>query len=356
MTTAFLLVAALLAAPGRQPNPGAVRFAQDRNAAIDRIFGWVEPTGPGCAVAVSQNGTVVVNRAYGLADVERRIPITPQTAFDAGSVVKPFVAAAVLLLVEEQRLSLSADVHRYIPELPDYGHRITLDHLLTHTSGLPDWVGKRSPGRSETALSITLRQRELEFPPGAQWSYSNSGYVLLKEIVARTTGMPFGEFVRRRLFERLGMTATAYLKDGRQVQNLASAYEKGSEGWREAMLAGNARGGDGALFSTAPDLVIWNDALTSGRLGAFVTARIQEPATLTNGKTVNYARGLYVDRTSRGPLVWHAGSAAAYKTVVGRLPEYRLSIAIACNAGEAADDRTKFAAQILDLFVPGRSR
>jgi CubicO group peptidase (beta-lactamase class C family) len=340
----------------RQANAGATAVAQDKTAAIDRIFSWATPATPGCAVAASQDGRLVVNRAYGLADVERKVPIAPRTAFDVGSVVKQFVAAAVLILVEEKRLSLSEDVRKYIPELPDYGHRITLDHLLTHTSGIPDWLRMRSSARGENALTIILRHRELDFPPGEQWSYSNSGYVLLKEIVARTTGASFGDFARERLFEPLGMKSSAYLADGRKVQNLARAYEKAGKGWREAMLLGNARGGDGALFSTAPDLVIWNDALTSGRLGTFVTAKLQEPASLTHGKKLNYARGLYVDSTSRGQLVWHAGSAAAYKTAVGRLPEHRLSIAIACNAGEAADARTKFAAQVLDLFVPGNRK
>ena len=356
--TAVLLGAVLFAVHlwMRQPNAGASAPPQDTTAAIDSIFSWATPATPGCAVAVSQHGQLVVNRAYGLADLERNVPITPQTVFDVGSVVKQFVAAAVLLLVEEKRLSLSEDVRTYIPELPDYGHRVTLDHLLTHTSGIPDWLSMRSSGEGESALAITVRQRELDFAPGAQWSYSNSGYVLLKEIVARTTGMSFGEFARTRLFEPLGMTSSAYLADAGKVQNLARAYEKGWRGWREAMLLGNARGGGGALFSTAPDLVIWNDALTSGRLGPFVTGKMQEPASLKNGKTLNYARGLYVDRTSRGLLVWHAGSAAAYKTAVGRLPEHRLSIAIACNAGDAADDRTKFAAQVLDLFVPGTRR
>ena len=347
---AAALVAALLWT--RQANDGATAFAQDRTAAIDKIFSWIAADTPGCAVAASQNGELVVNRGYGLADVERKVPITPLTAFDVGSVVKQFVAAAVLLLVEEKRLSLTGDVRHYIPELPDYGHRITLDHLLTHTSGIRDWIKLRSPGGEDSALTITLRQRELDFPPGEQWSYSNSGYVLLKEIVGRTSGMSFGEFARKRLFERLGMRSSAYLADGRKVEPLARAYEKAGNGWRQAMLPGNARGGDGALFSTAPDLVIWTDALTSGRLGTFVTDKIQEPATLNSGKKVNYARGLYVDSTSRGQLVWHAGSAAAYKTAVGRLPEHRLSIAVACNAGEAADARTKFAAQVLDLFVP----
>lgn len=352
-TTAFLLVAALLAAHFwmRQANAGGTGSPQDRTAAIDGIFSWVTPATPGCAVAVSQDGRLVVNRGYGLADMERKVPIAPETAFDVGSVVKQFVAAAVLILVEEKRLSLSEDVRTYIPELPDYGHPITLDHLLTHTSGIRNWVRMRSSGESESALAITLRQRELDFPPGEQWRYSNGGFVLLKEIVSRTTGTPFGEFARKRLFERLGMKSSAYMADGQTVKNLARAYEKRWLGWREATLSGEARGGGGALFSTARDLVIWNDALTSGRLGTFVTSKIQEPASLNNGKKVNYARGLYVDHTSRGQLVWHAGSAGAYKTAVGRLPERRLSIAIACNAGEAADARTKFAAQILDLFA-----
>jgi CubicO group peptidase (beta-lactamase class C family) len=354
-TTTFLAIGVLLATASlmRPANDIATASAQDKTAEIDKVFSWATPATPGCAVAASKNGELVVNRAYGLADVDRKVPITPLTAFDVGSVVKQFVAAAVLLLVEEKRLSLTDDIRKYIPELPDYGHGITLDHLLTHTSGIRDWVGLRSSGRGETALTVILRQRELDFPPGEQWSYSNSGYVLLKEVVARTTGTSFGEFARTRLFERLGMKSTAYLPDDRKVENLALAYEKAGTGWRVDMLFGNARGGDGALYSTAPDLVIWNDALTGGRLGAFVTTKIQEPASLGNGKKLNYARGLYVDSTTRGQLVWHAGSAAAYKTAVGRLPEHRLSIAVACNAGQAADARTKFAAQVLDLFVPG---
>ena len=138
--------------------------AQDRAADIDKVFSWITPGMPGCSVAVSQNGTLVTSRAYGLADLERDVPITSETVFDAASVVKQFVAAATLLLVEEGRLSLTEDIHRYLPELPDYGKTITLDHLMTHTSGIRDWTGLGPlTGRNVDALTVTLRQRAPRF-------------------------------------------------------------------------------------------------------------------------------------------------------------------------------------------------
>ena len=335
------------------PSPTAAQGPAGSSGEIDKIFSWATPNTPGCAVAVSQHGKPVVNRAYGSADLERNVPLRSDAVFDVGSVVKQFVAAATLLLVEEGRLSLSADIRRYIPELPDYGHTITLDHLLTHTSGVRDWTGLGPlTGRQVDALTVTLRQRGLNFAPGEEWSYSNSGYVLLKEIVARKSGMSFGEFTRKRLFERLGMRSTAYLADGRELKNLALAYEKAGNGWRQDMLLGNARGGGGALFSTAADLLIWNDALTNKRLGAFVTEKIQEPAKLSNGRTLGYARGLYLDSNRGGKVVWHSGGAAGYSSLVSRFPEQGLSIAILCNAGETAETTT-FARRIFDLLVPG---
>src|SRR5687768_350844 len=202
--------------------------AQDRTTEIDRIFGWVTPETPGCAVAASQNGGMVVNRAYGLADLERGAAIGSDTVFDLGSVVKQFVAASVLLLVEEGKVALSEDVRTYIPELPDTGHRVTVDHLLTHTGGIRDWTGILPLAATPTdALTIALRQRGLNFAPGEEWSYSNSGYVLLKEIVARTSGVSFGEFTQKRLFEPLGMRMTTYQHDVRDVvKNRALAYEQ----------------------------------------------------------------------------------------------------------------------------------
>jgi len=332
---------------------GTPTYAQDKTSEIDKIFSWAKPNEPGCSVAVSQHGKLVVNRAYGSADLERDVPLSPGSIFDAGSLRKQFVAAAALLLVEDGRLSLSDDIRKYIPELPDYGHKITVDHLLTHTSGLRDWVGLRQLADGDAdALTMILRQRSLNFAPGEEWGYSNSGYVLLTEIVARTSGMSFFDFTRKRLFEPLGMKTTTYVDDLRTVvKNRALAYEKEKGRWRLDMLLDNDRGGGGALFSTAGDLVIWNEALTSGRLGAFVSEKLQEPSKLNNGRKLGHGRGLFMETYRGAKEVWYTGSAAGYKGWLGRYPEHGLSIAILCNAGDSAD-RTMFAHRIFDLFVP----
>jgi CubicO group peptidase (beta-lactamase class C family) len=347
VVTAFApLTAALLATPA---------YAQDRTAEIDKIFSWVAPGMPGCTVAVSHQGKLVANRAYGLARVEEMVPLTTDSVLDAGSVVKQFVAASVLLLIEDKRLSPSEDIRKYIPELPDYGHKITLDHLLTHTSGIRDWTGLGPlTGRQVDALTVTLRQRGLNFAPGNEWSYSNSGYVLLKEIVARTSGMSFGDFARKRLFEPLGMKASAYVLDGGTLEKLAFAYEKAGTGWKPDMHEGNARGGGGALFTTARDLLIWNDALTTGKFGKFVTGKTQEPATLNNGRKLGYARGLFLDTNRDSRVIWHSGGAAGYGTFLVRFPEQALSVATMCNAGETATGGL-YARRIFDLFVPPTS-
>jgi CubicO group peptidase (beta-lactamase class C family) len=327
-------------------------YAQDKTSEIDKIFSWATPATPGCVVAVSQHGKLVVNRAYGLADLERDVPISPSTIFDAGSLRKQFVAAAVLLLVEEGRLSLSDDVRKHFPELPDYGHKITLDHLLTHTSGLRDWTGILPlAGGNADVLTLILRQRGLNFAPGEEWSYSNSGYVLATKIVARTSGMSFAEFTRKRLLEPLGMKTTRYVDDLKDiVKNRALAYEKAGTSWKLDMLLDNDRGGGGALLSTASDLLIWNEALTSGRLGAFVTEKLQEQARLNNGRKLSYARGLIVEPHRSGRVVWHSGGAAGYHSWLGRLPAQGLSIAVLCNSDAMA--ASALARRVADQFLP----
>jgi len=164
--------------------------------------------------------------------------------------------------------------------------------------------------------------------------------------------MLFSEFARKRLFEPLGMSATTYVDDLRYVlKNRALAYEPEGNRWRMDILLDNDRGGGGALFSTASDLVVWNDALTSDRLGKFVSEKLQEPATLSNGRKLSYARGLMLATNYAGRVVWHGGGAAGYRSILARYPEQGMSIAVLCNAGEASDDRDEFAARIFDLFV-----
>src|SRR5215510_15735313 len=146
---------------------GLLVSGQDRTAEVDRIFGWTKADAPGCAVAASQNGKLIVNKGYGSADLERDVPISTSTVFDAASVSKQFVSAAVLLLVEDGKLSLTEDVRKYLPQLPDYGQKITLDHLMTHTSGVRDWTGILPLAAGDPdALTVVLRQRGINFAPG----------------------------------------------------------------------------------------------------------------------------------------------------------------------------------------------
>jgi CubicO group peptidase (beta-lactamase class C family) len=329
-------------------------FAQDNTTEVDKLFGWTTAATPGCVCAVSQHGKLVMNRAYGSADLEREVPLRTNSVFDIASIQKQFVAAAILLLVEDGRLALSDDVRKYIPELPDYGHTITVDHLLTHTSGLRDWTGIFPLANgSPDALSLILRQRGLNFTPGEEWSYSNSGYVLLKEMITRISGKPIDQFLRTRLFDPLGMKSTQYLSDLRQVvKNRALAYEKNGDTWRLEMKLDNDRGGGGAMMSTAEDLLIWNEALANSQLGKFVTEKLQEPASLKNGRKIAYARALFLDENRGGKVIWHTGGSAGYGSILVRFPGQGLSVAILCNSGDTGN-RTAWTRRIFDLFVPG---
>jgi CubicO group peptidase (beta-lactamase class C family) len=340
----FVVAALLLGTPAD---------AQDRAGEVDKIFNWAAPSAPGCAVAVSHRGRLVVDRAYGSADLERGAALSPASLFDIGSVRKQFVAAAVLLLAEGGKLSLSDDIRKHFPELPDYGHKVTVDHLLTHTSGIRDWTALTLlAGRDADILPLILRQRGLNFAPGEEWDYSNSGHVLLTELVARASGMSFDEFTRRRLFEPLGMRATAYREEMLDViKHRALAYEKTGAGWKQDMVLGNGRGrGSGAILSTASDLVIWSDALMSGRLGAFVTGKLLEPTKLNNGRKLTYARGLIVNHYPGVTLVSHSGGAAGYSSWLGFSPDHGLSVAVLCNAD--AMGTSVLAHRVADLFLP----
>jgi CubicO group peptidase (beta-lactamase class C family) len=325
--------------------------AQDRTARVDSIFSFATAETPGCAVGVSQQGKVLVDKAYGLANVERKLPLTRASLFDIGSTQKQFTAAAMLLLVEEGRIELTDDIRKHLPELPDYGHTVTVNHLLTHTGGIRDWTGMLPMAPEGTdVLTLIKRQRGLNFVPGTEWSYSSSGFELAKEIVARVSGMSFAEFARKRLFEPLGMTSSAYVPDILQAgANAALGYQKEGAGWKPFMRLGNNRGG-GAIVSTAGDMLVWQNALASGKLGKFVTEKIHEPTRLNNGRRLKYARALIVDSTPGGVVISHSGGAAGFSTWMGRVPAHGLAVAVSCNFDPVS--ATALAARVSDVFLP----
>ena len=324
--------------------------SQTLDRQVDSLFAWTLPDAPGCLVAAERDGVKVLERAYGVADLETEAPLTTDHIFDIGSVQKQFIAAAVLLLVDDGEVSLTDDIRRYFPEMPDYGHIVTVDHILTHTSGIRDWIGLLNfSSTDDDALTLLLRQQGLNFPPGSEWAYSNGNYLLAKELVERVSGESFNDFAQTRMFRRLGMTSTQYARDVRAAENYARAYVPAENGsWAPGMMLGEERG-PGALLTTLDDLLIWNRALDNGDLGSFVTLKIQEPARLANGREIGYGRALFLDENAGGPVIWHSGSAEGYGAFLVRFPEQGVSIATLCNGGDGTEADVR---AIYELLAP----
>jgi CubicO group peptidase (beta-lactamase class C family) len=347
----LLIPVALLAAPASAQT--------DPTAQVDSLFAaWNNPQSPGCAVGVAQNGRTVLSRAYGSANLEYDVPNTPETVFEAGSVSKQFTAAAIVVLARQGKLSLDDDVRRYVPEVPDYGTPITLRHLLNHTSGLRDWgsvvqlAGWPRGTRIHThahALDVISRQKSLNFTPGAEYSYSNTGYNLLAIIVERVSGVSLNEFSRRELFEPLGMTKTQWRDDfTRTVKGRAAAYTWDDGAWHLQMPFENIFG-NGGLLTTVGDLLRWNQALDSGTLPGLDTLETQ--GVLSNGRRIDYALGLSVADFRGLREVSHSGATAGYRAYLARYPETGVSVALLCNAGNA---NPGLATRAASLFMAGR--
>jgi CubicO group peptidase (beta-lactamase class C family) len=332
---------------------------QVSETSVDRVFSrWTQQT-PGCALGVARSGTPVLQKAYGMADLEHDVPNRPDTIFEAGSVSKQFTAAAVLLLANDGKLSIEDPVRKYIPELPDYGAPLLIRHILQHTSGLRDWgevasiAGWPRTTRVHThahVLDILSRQKALNFPTGTQYSYSNSGYNLAAIIVARVSGKSFADFSRERIFEPLGMTHTSWRDDfTRIVKNRAIAYSPSADSFRLNMPFEDVHG-NGGLLTTVGDLLKWNENFVAPKVGdaAFVKLQ-QEPGRFNDGKPHEYAMGLFVRPYKGVPEVGHSGSTAGYTAYLTRFPEQHLSVAVLCNVSSGA--ATQYAHSVAEMYL-----
>jgi CubicO group peptidase (beta-lactamase class C family) len=334
--------------------------APDIGHAVDSIFQDLDkPNTPGCAVGVQQESAQPILRGYGSADLEHNAVITPSTVFEAGSVSKQFTAASILMLAGEGKLALSDDVHKYIPELPDYGERITIDELLSHTSGLRDWGDIEALGgwprtsrvyTLKDVLDVAARQKHLNYKPGTAYLYINTGYNLLAIIVERVSTKSLAQFSHDRLFEPLRMSHTQWRDDFRRVVNdRAIAYQQKDGVYRQQMPFEDAYG-NGGLLTTVGDLLRWNAALAEGELGSFVTTEIQRQTHLDTGHLIAYARGLFVETYQGVREIAHSGATAGYRAWLGRYPEQHLSIAVLCNAGNV--NAPMLAHKVAALFLP----
>ena len=354
------LLAAFLAAP-----VAASQSAPSPERQVDALFApWNRPGVPGAVVGVIRDGKVLFTKRYGMADIERGVPMTPATEFFIGSMSKQFTAFAIHLLAKDGKLTLDDDVRTWLPDVPDFGKKITIRHLLHHTSGLRDYFGLMSmaglrPGDvidQEMALALIRRQRALNFAPGDGYSYSNTGYLLLALIVQRASGKPLPEFARERIFAPLGMNHTLFQPDYRTlVPGRALSYEPADTGGYQYAAVNVATVGDGGVLTTAGDLALWDRNFYDGRVGGMdVVRQMQATGVLNDGKPIEYASGLFAV-TYRGlRLVQHSGMIRGYGNQLWRFPDQHLSVMVFANTSDIDTDLIvrRIADMVLDR-VPG---
>ncbi len=329
-------------------------------ARVDSLFAaWNGPATPGAAVAVVRNGEIVLERGYGIAQLEHGVRITPSTIFHVASVTKQFTTFAVALLADRGQLTLDDDVRTHIPELPDLGHRITLRHLIHHTSGLRDqWELLALAGwrlddviTKDHVLALATRQQELNFEPGAEHLYSNMGYTLLAEVVERVGGQPFPVWMAVNVFEPLGMTSTHMHDDHEHVvPGRAYSYRgSGERGWENAVLS-YANAGATSLFTTAGDLARWlRNFETSEVGGAGVIDQMRTRGVLTTGDTIPYAFAV-VRGEHRGRTTWsHGGADAGFRSMVLHFPDERLGVVVLGN--HASFNPARLATEVADVYL-----
>ena len=337
--------------------PDAVSYAP-----VDAIFsGFESNSSPGFALAILRDGKVVYKKGYGMANLEYGIPIRPNTVFHVASVSKQFTAFAIQLLASEGKLSVDDDVRKFVPELHEFEAVITINHLLHHTSGLRDqWsllnlAGWRSEDviTEEDILGLVWRQSDLNFAPGAEELYSNTGYTLLGLIVKRISGCTLREFCEQRIFGPLGMKDTHFHDDNTEiVKRRAYCYNSdGAAGFRHAPLQ-YANTGATSLFTTVEDLSKWERNFAKPRVGdESVLASMVKQGALSSGKQINYASGLMVSKYRGLATVEHTGSDAGFRADFLRFPDQRFAVILLSNLGSVYP--ALLARKIADILLEG---
>lgn len=334
----YAVVVLMLAAP-------ASAQTDDLAPRVDKIFEqYDKPTSPGCALAVIKDGSIVYKRGYGMADLDHDLPIKPDTVFHIASVSKQFTAMAILLLAQQGKLSLDDEVRTHVPELPELGHKITIRHLLHHTSGLRDqwnllimagWRLSEDVVRDADILDLVSRMKGLNFKPGDQHLYSNTGYTLAAWIVKKVSGQSLREFCEANFFKPLGMTSTFFRDDHLvTVKRQAYGYQNGPNATFKLSVPNYDTVGASSLLTTVEDLAKWDRNFYDRSVGGdSVIEQMHHTGVLNDGEKINYALGLVVGQYRGLKVVEHSGGDAGYNSHLLRFPDQRFSVACLCNLG-----------------------
>lgn len=330
----------------------------DTNA-VDALFeAWNKPDSPGAALGVIQDGKLIYTKGYGMANLEYGLPNTSQSVFRIGSTSKQFTAACIMLLKQQGKLRLDQTLDEFFPDFPDYAKEINVAHLVHHTSGIRDYLALTYlSGMSdddhytdEDLMGYLQRQKDLNFQPGDEWVYSNSGYWLMGQIVEKVSGMNMADFAQKELFEPLGMTNTHFHNDHNQiVVNRASGYAPTEDGYQISMTTLDMIG-DGGIFTTIEDILKWDQAYYDRSvLNDAFWEDMTTVGKLNDGSDLDYAGGLFIEEYRGLPNINHGGAFVGFRAELIRFPEQRFSVAIFANRGDA--DPSGMAYQVADLYL-----
>jgi CubicO group peptidase (beta-lactamase class C family) len=309
---------------------------------VDSLFAeWDDPNSPGCALGVIGDGQLIYKRGYGMANLEHDIPLSSRSVFYIASTSKQFVAASIILAAEQGYLSLDDDIRKYLTEMPDYGTTITIRHLLNQTSGIRDYLTLWGLGddnfadihEPEEAYELITRQNALNFDPGDEYLYSNSGYFLLAEIIGKATGRTLKEYAREVIFEPLGMENSHFHDDRLHISKHRAIGHVPAEDGGIAMYVSNFDlVGSGGLHTSVDDLYLWDQNFYDNKLGdGSLLVELQRRGVLNNGDTLTYAAGLEIAEYKGLRAVGHGGSSQGYRADMLRFPDQRFTVIALCN-------------------------
>jgi CubicO group peptidase (beta-lactamase class C family) len=353
-----ILPASLLASSLSQ----AQTLSPDQSAQVDKVFEKYDHTDtPGCTLGVYKDGQIIYKHGYGMANLNDDVTITPATVFHVASMSKQFTAASILLLQQQGKLSIDDDVHKYIPELPDFGEHITLRHLMHHTSGMRDqwallelagWRYSQDLITDDDVMSVLVHQKALNFKPGEKYLYSNTGFTLLAIVVKRVSGMSFREFTTKNIFEPLGMTHTHFRDDHEEViKHDALGYEHDDKtgAWRMSLTNFDTAGAT-SLHTTVEDLQLWDENFYHPKIGSpgFIDLMLHRDK-LNNGDLQDYASGLAIGTYKGLPTVGHGGADAGYRSNIVRFPDQHVGISVLCNSAET--NPSTLSNQVADILL-----
>ena len=365
VTLALISLAVLVRAAGAAPAPPAADEALA--AKIDAVMSAVyKPDQPGAAVIVRRNGQTLFRKGYGLANLALGVPVAPDMGFRLGSITKQFTSVAVLLLAQEGKIGLQDEITKFLPDYPTQGRKITIEHLLTHTSGIrsytdmAEWLPLWRKDFTVKELIDLFKDQPMSFEPGRSWSYNNSAYVLLGAVIEKASGLTYERFVEERLFKPLGMTSSCYDSPDRIIPRRVAGYQAGAQGFVNApYLSMTQPYAAGSLASTVDDLAAWNDAVFGGKVvGKDWLDKAWTPYQLANGESSGYGYGWFIADFAGHRSIEHGGGINGFTTYEMTFPEDGLFIAILTNSAVAGRDpeprAVKIAWLVLGLPEPER--